>query len=485
MDSYDRSRAMWSCDGSIRLELALSSSGLSITLTSLCSAVAFFVGSSVDMPGISSFCIYAAWSFVANYILQFLLFVPLMVIDDRRIRKKRNFCCPCCCGHGGIDVDVQDLKVENMSPSKSTNSVDVSSGSAMQTEVSKKDSWLAIVLLPLMTRRIIRWLIIILFLCTLSGSMYVIPSVKAGSSPKNIVPDDSMILDFYDTLDTVWSGTTVFEQDVIIQNQDFSDIAVRDNVYELMAHLEAHDDALNAVANWLDEFASFLNATGQDMDTMDSSEFYSELQSFSNGTGWESAIIYDDDSAVIEMTRFTLSANGNNRLHLAWFEYLDWNDLFDEYFPLNSDGFIFNVDSLLGYILNTLLSVTATNMLFAGIGVFCVLIAFLDLRMAVFMAVVIAMIDVHLMGWIWAFDITLDLTVHLICVMAVGLTVDYLIHITHSIAEARPEGMGNMDHHSLYEAKLRDALNSMGVSVWYVPSALFLGMIRVIYFTVL
>ena len=78
-----------------RLGNALASSGLSISLTSFCSSMAFFVGSAIDIPGVSAFCLYAAWSFLANYVLQFLLFVPLMVIDDRRISKKKNFCCFC------------------------------------------------------------------------------------------------------------------------------------------------------------------------------------------------------------------------------------------------------------------------------------------------------------------------------------------------------------------------------------------------------
>ena len=82
-----------------RLGNALAASGLSISLTSFCSSMAFFVGSSIDISGIRSFCLYAAWSFLANYLLQFLLFVPLLVMDDRRIRKRKNFCCPCCCQH--------------------------------------------------------------------------------------------------------------------------------------------------------------------------------------------------------------------------------------------------------------------------------------------------------------------------------------------------------------------------------------------------
>ena len=46
---------------------AMAHSGLSITLTSFSSIVAFLIGSAVDLPGIESFCIYACLCFLANY----------------------------------------------------------------------------------------------------------------------------------------------------------------------------------------------------------------------------------------------------------------------------------------------------------------------------------------------------------------------------------------------------------------------------------
>ena len=51
----------------VRLANAMQHAGLSITLTSLSSMVAFAIGSFVDMPGITSFCAYASLSFGANY----------------------------------------------------------------------------------------------------------------------------------------------------------------------------------------------------------------------------------------------------------------------------------------------------------------------------------------------------------------------------------------------------------------------------------
>ena len=54
-------------DGGERLKIALRDSGMSISLTSFCSVAAFTVGSFVDIPGVSSFCVFAALCFLANY----------------------------------------------------------------------------------------------------------------------------------------------------------------------------------------------------------------------------------------------------------------------------------------------------------------------------------------------------------------------------------------------------------------------------------
>ena len=52
--------------GAERLQQALKHSGLSITLTSFCSVMAFAIGSFVDIAGVSSFCVFSSFCFLAN-----------------------------------------------------------------------------------------------------------------------------------------------------------------------------------------------------------------------------------------------------------------------------------------------------------------------------------------------------------------------------------------------------------------------------------
>ena len=219
------------------------------------------------------------------------------------------------------------------------------------------------------------------------------------------------------------------------------------------------------------EFKLFLNDKALEMDNLDSSAFYSELQSFSNGTRWETEIVYDDplNPTEIASTRFQMALSVPISFSDAYAAYLALNAIFDEHLASNEDGFVFYRYSLVGYLQNVLPSMTAMNMLFAGIGVFVVLILFVDLRMALFLLLIVSMIDVHLMAWMWAFDIALDASTFIVLVMAVGLTVDYIIHITHSVVEAQPEGdISKMSRREIYAEKVKMTLNGMGLSVWCV-----------------
>ena len=58
-----------------RFGLAMSHAGLSITLTSFSSIVAFGIGSFVDLPGIKAFCTFASLTFLSNYGMLVIVFV--------------------------------------------------------------------------------------------------------------------------------------------------------------------------------------------------------------------------------------------------------------------------------------------------------------------------------------------------------------------------------------------------------------------------
>ncbi|GFR61545.1 patched domain-containing protein 3 [Elysia marginata] len=82
-------------DVPLKLALALSRSGVSITVTSITDIVAFGIGASTVIPALSAFCIYASLGVFAMYVLVSTLFSAVLAIDERRIRSRRDACLPC------------------------------------------------------------------------------------------------------------------------------------------------------------------------------------------------------------------------------------------------------------------------------------------------------------------------------------------------------------------------------------------------------
>ena len=84
IEALDRSELIYNEKGEIidklRFGDAMRHAGLSITLTSFSSIVAFGIGSFIDMPGIASFCVFAAMSFLANFGMFRVLFWPLLLL---------------------------------------------------------------------------------------------------------------------------------------------------------------------------------------------------------------------------------------------------------------------------------------------------------------------------------------------------------------------------------------------------------------------
>ena len=175
-----------------QLGLALQHSGISISLTSFCSIVAFFAGTITDLPGVQYFCYYAAFSFLGNYLLQFLLFVPLLTLDNKRIRGNRNFCCPCIT-HSDVQQSFEDE--EDEVPHDDT-----------PAKRCTLNWFLENTFIKVLSSAIGRIVIIIIFLILVGISGWAATKVKALSDPTLLVPDDSFLITYTDIVDSAYGG---------------------------------------------------------------------------------------------------------------------------------------------------------------------------------------------------------------------------------------------------------------------------------------
>lgn len=73
----------------------LEKAGASITITSLTDIIAFLVGGTTVLPSLKSFCIFAAVCILMTYLYVVTFFVAVLTLDEMRLAKNRNGCCPC------------------------------------------------------------------------------------------------------------------------------------------------------------------------------------------------------------------------------------------------------------------------------------------------------------------------------------------------------------------------------------------------------
>lgn len=78
-----------------RLGRTLREAGPSVTLTSITDALAFAIGTAIDIGAIRQFCITSAVAVVAVLVLQVTAFCAALVLDTRRRMAGRIDCCPC------------------------------------------------------------------------------------------------------------------------------------------------------------------------------------------------------------------------------------------------------------------------------------------------------------------------------------------------------------------------------------------------------
>lgn len=79
-----------------RMKLAIMHSGSSITITSLTNSLAFFLGCSTSLPGLSNFCFFAGLGVIFLYLTTLTVFASYMVWDMRRQMNQVGDCLGRC-----------------------------------------------------------------------------------------------------------------------------------------------------------------------------------------------------------------------------------------------------------------------------------------------------------------------------------------------------------------------------------------------------
>eukprot|EP00934_Nitzschia_sp_Nitz4_P002728 Nitzschia sp. Nitz4//scaffold71_size96697//41966//44816//NITZ4_004693-RA/size96697-augustus-gene-0.144-mRNA-1//1//CDS//3329557241//2718//frame0 len=446
-----------------RIEQTVEDIGMSITLTTLTSTTAFALGCLSTIPAVIWLCLYAFPTILISFLYQFTFFIAIMVIDERRVLDNRRDCL--CC------VTVSSAEDEEEAMPATTK--------AAEPQESRIDKFMGCYADHILLNNWAKAMVIVAFAGLLGGCAYSASKLKQSFDFSEVLPDDSYIVPFVESLDDYSSrgGATV---DVYFRNQDQSSPDVQ-------AQMESYIDALTAMDQienppsffWLRDFHSYVETNditelsfedqfAQFFQDPVYNEIYGEdIVLAENGTIIASrTTMYmnnvPQDSAVTELIRaledqrdVTSKQDINKGLESWSFftyteDYLIW-----EFYSVAVEELI--LSTVLGVVSVTILS---TLMMPHWSAFF-------------FVGPLICVLYVDLLGVLQWAGIAVNPVSYISMVMSIGLLVDFIVHVLLRYYE---------ETGTRYE-RTKSMLKTMGSSVLLGGISTFLGVLPLAFST--
>eukprot|EP00816_Leptocylindrus_hargravesii_P001741 CAMPEP_0196806760 /NCGR_PEP_ID=MMETSP1362-20130617/6674_1 /TAXON_ID=163516 /ORGANISM="Leptocylindrus danicus, Strain CCMP1856" /LENGTH=915 /DNA_ID=CAMNT_0042180381 /DNA_START=5 /DNA_END=2752 /DNA_ORIENTATION=+ len=406
--------------------------GAAISITTLTNIIAFALGSSSNIPAASWFCVYAAFSIMFDFIVQITYFVALIMFDQKRISANK-YDCAVCVTRKGEDPVVPEAETNGGEEEKEKEPDGLSKmlGSYMDILLNPKVK--VLVLLTFLG----------MFILGIVGMTYL----EEDFDPVSLLPPDSYVVDFVDASDTYNSNNDGIAVGIYFRELDPSLQTNQDAMNKMVQDIVALDQVdAEPVFYWLRDMKAWL-AGDNVSDEIKNSSFNDQVTAFlaipANNLAYGQDIVRNDNGDVTASRTFVFF-NGIGVDSQKGVEALfDQRDVTKDQ-PLN-DGREVNGDWVLftyagNYYLWEFFSVIRLNLaqtVVLGFGAVALvaLISLPDPRMAIIVVLTVFIVDVELLGMIPAAGLAIDPLTFLALTMAIGLVVDYCVHIVHAYLE--------------------------------------------------
>ena len=493
-----------------RMETTLRESGVAIFATSVTDAVAFLCGSMTRMPAIREFCFFAATTIMADFLITITFFAACVTWDERRKAASRSDCVPCLRVRGArssvhrVKVVETEMAAATDEPTPLPTQGDAGDAERRGLALSMASSASSVPALrevgsghvghkkretaapeysgamsrlidtyytPLILGPAVRALTFVFFLILLGVAIFGSTRIVNEFSATDVAPDDSYIVPYIDLSTDLFShiGEGVF---VVVRDVEYHDENDAARARRLAEELLDVSDVLEGpVSFWYLDFVDGYLPQAFPADTPMSEElFYAALQSFlqtPQGAFYVRDISFADSSnrtivASRMHTRFIPTVSNSRRAELMVDARDDVNSFDVDAFPF-SGNFVFyeqflNVE---GEVL--------TNLIAAGAAVFVVtLIILIHPGTALIILAILVSINFGILGSMPMWGVRLNSVSVVTLVLALGISVDYNLHIAHgymsSTAETRAE-------------RVRDSLRTLGSSVVLGGMSTFTGVL--------
>ena len=471
-----------------RIAFATRNGGMSILITSVTDALAFFFGSMTVLPALSWFCVFAGIGVVVCFLLQIFFFMPFLVLNERRVKQNRYdlSCFPLCCFKANKTLDkiccaktdlnkspnvvVVDKQQENPGPDgeEGTSSADVyihefneprgccfcckCPSGGLEKNMEKFGRLITTPIGKAVTITIFFGI----FIAGIVGSTLIIQDFKL----EWFVPDDSYLNVFFKWNDEYFaSGTPVS----IYGRDDIDYFESQDNLIAMKKYLNnsALVDQSKDISDWYGAFmetsnnndaerANWLTADFTKFKTKNT--FYTELHNWYDGGGgarYRSSLQWVDtdcnkgdlaleQDGVCDPTKgllamkmgmtLTLAATDKGNIRYETMTYLRKNVseiLGDTAFPYSFQFLYWEETGVIGQEL-------VNNLLSCGAVIIVMIIMMIPHpRIAPFVIFGIIYSVITLVGFMHWWGITVSGVSTIYILISVGLAVDYSAHIAH------------------------------------------------------
>jgi len=462
-----------------RLGNAMSTAGMSITVTSFTDIFAFLIGSTTSLPALRNFCFYAALGIFFDYLYQLTFFAAFLAIDERRrmLKKGDCFCCPtcdegatccvpCCKPAAGapVVVVVNGVQQEQVGPERMTKRV----MGALAEFLAKKS---------------VKAAVLVVFAGIAAGGILGVSKIKVEADVMDFLPP-GYLKDWVSTFDDEFSRGQGIELYTMTEFNYATDYDTTSVLKQAAAAFKANPYVQDeSVDTWMDRFDTYLTmCNGTSVYPLNMTEgwkatncaidapantFNDKLYKFittpssPGGYAYGSDVKFDTTTnppTIIATRVRATQVEGQDTA--ATIKAMDSIRSSIDSIPGNEKGYIFaynedflNVEQYKSIDKEAIRNVSLTLL------VCFIVIALLIVDPLTVSCVFInlLLIVINILGYMQAWGLNIDSVTVIMLVIALGLAVDYSAHI----------GRNFLEKHGLPNDRMRLTLRDMGVAVFH------------------
>eukprot|EP00004_Rigifila_ramosa_P000095 TRINITY_DN1011_c0_g1_i3.p1 TRINITY_DN1011_c0_g1~~TRINITY_DN1011_c0_g1_i3.p1 ORF type:complete len:829 (-),score=216.33 TRINITY_DN1011_c0_g1_i3:11-2254(-) len=411
----------------------LATAGPTVTLTGLTSVLAFAVGSTVPIVAVGDFCLTAAFSLLFLFMLQLTFFVGWMVIDQRRIEANRADCCPC------YIVPAEEAMVMNEKAS----------------EIGLVRNLLKNYYIPALLSTPGKIFVILLFSMSAALGAFLYTELETGLPLADGFRDDSYLGEYFEKSDKYFPFLPT-PLEAITRDIDYTSPENQQLLRELYLDLLASEVTIEPINAWFISFETWSQLPPVNRSIV-GPEFYPALRDWlalNISDIFKSDLVFNDPTQqdVLVAGRYNMLMRFQQDLHKR---IDDMDEIFDLMKNSGLDAFSFSENFIYNERDRVIDQLTLQNLFVALMAVFFSMLLFLDLRSAILIGICVAFIDLDLFLMMYITGTILEIGSFICLCLAVGLSVDYCVHI----------GISYFNFQGTRTQQVREALIEVGPSV--------------------